>query len=112
VDATLSQRLHEVQQILTRLRKDYPDLISPFLQFMRTVESKGALDVKTKKLIEVALAVALKCEWCIAQHTKTALNAGATEEEIVEACGAAILMAGAPAMMATQRVLTAIDELK
>jgi AhpD family alkylhydroperoxidase len=111
-DATLSQRLQEVQQLLTRLRSDYPDLITPFLKFIRTVEDQGALDVKTKKLIEVALAVALKCEWCIAHHTKTALDAGASEAEVIEACGAAILMAGAPAMMATQLVLNAIDELK
>jgi AhpD family alkylhydroperoxidase len=103
-------RLNEVQGIIQRLRKDYPDLVGPFLMYIRKVEEKGAIEIKTKKLIAVSLAVALKCEWCIAYHTKTALDAGASVDELVEACAVAILMAGAPAMMATKLVLDAIQD--
>jgi len=41
-----------------------------------------------------------------------ALNHGATPDELFEACMVATLMAGAPAIMNTQLVLQAIDELK
>jgi AhpD family alkylhydroperoxidase len=47
----------------------------------------------------VALAVALKCEWCIANHIKYALDAGVSRDELMEACALAITMAGAPALM-------------
>ena len=35
-------RLKEVQEIIQKLRKDYPDLVGPFLMCIRKVEEKGA----------------------------------------------------------------------
>ena len=72
------EKLNEVNALVERLGKEYPNLAGPFMVFLRRVEEKGALDTKTKELISVALAVALHCEWCIAFHTKKALDAGAT----------------------------------
>ena len=72
------EKLNEVYALVERLGKEYPNLAGPFMVFLRRVEEKGALDTKTKELISVALAVALHREWCIAFHTKNALDAGAT----------------------------------
>jgi AhpD family alkylhydroperoxidase len=80
--------------------------------FEEAVEQEGALDVKTKKLIAVSLAVAQQCEWCIAMHTNVALETGATVGELVEACMVAIFMGGTPAMMHTKLVLDMIKELQ
>lgn len=110
MNMVMKERLDEVQALVERMGKEYPQLAGPFMVFLRRVEEKGALDTKTKELISVALAVALHCEWCIAFHTKNALDAGATKDELVEACMVATLMAGGPAMMYSQRVLQAIEE--
>lgn len=108
----ITERLNEVDTIIHRLARDYPKLVGPFFGYIKGVDEEGALDKKAKSLIAVALAVARQCEWCIAQHTKAAMDEGATVDEIVEACAVAIMMSGAPAMMHVQLVLQTVDELQ
>jgi len=107
---SMKTTLDEVHHLVEKMGEMYPRLAGPFMVFLRRVEEKGALDTKTKELISVALSVAAKCKWCIAFHTKNALDAGATKDEIMEACYVAILMTGGPAFMYTQFVLKAIEE--
>ena len=107
---SMETTLKEVHDIVGKMGEEYPKLAGPFMVFLRRVEEQGVLDTKTKELISIALSVACKCKWCIAFHTKNALDAGATKDEIVEACYVAILMAGGPAFMYTRLVLEAIDE--
>jgi len=107
---SMETTLKEVHDIVGKMGEEYPKLAGPFMVFLRRVEEQGVLDTKTKELISVALSVACKCKWCIAFHTKNALDAGATKDEIIEACYVAILMAGGPAFMYTRLVLEAIDE--
>ena len=107
---SMKTTLDEVHQLVEKMGEMYPRLAGPFMVFLRRVEEKGVLDTKTKELISVALSVAAKCKWCIAFHTKNALDAGATKDEIMEACYVAILMTGGPAFMYTQFVLKAIEE--
>ncbi|OPX75421.1 MAG: Carboxymuconolactone decarboxylase family protein [Methanosaeta sp. PtaB.Bin018] len=77
------------------------------------VTKEGALDTKTKELILVAVAVALKCEYCLWNHVPMAVKLGASRQEILEATGAAILMAGGPgAAYGSVVVLKILDELK
>ncbi len=45
----------------------------------------GALPAKTKQLIAVAVAHVTQCPYCIKGHTKAALRAGASREELMEA---------------------------
>ena len=45
----------------------------------------GALDARAKQLIAVAVAHTTQCPYCITGHTKLALQAGATPEEVMEA---------------------------
>ena len=107
---SMETTLNQVHELVAKMGEMYPRLAGPFMVFLRRVEEKGALDTKTKELISVALSVACKCKWCIAFHTKNALDAGATKDEIIEACYVAILMTGGPAFMYTQFVLRAIEE--
>jgi len=107
---SMEATLKEVHDIVGKMGEEYPKLAGPFMVFLRRVEEQGVLDTKTKELISIALSVACKCKWCIAFHTKNALDAGATKDEIIEACYVAILMAGGPAFMYTRLVLEAIEE--
>jgi len=67
-----------------------------FISFVKSVLKPGRLDTKTKELIAVALGLMARCEWCIAYHTRKALEAGATPDEIREAAWVAVLMCGGP----------------
>jgi AhpD family alkylhydroperoxidase len=106
----MSEKLKEVQSTIQTLMKDHSKLFGPFLMFVRKAEEPGVVETKTKRLISVALAVALKCEWCIANHTKNALDAGVSRDELMEACALAISMAGAPALMHSKIVLQTIED--
>lgn len=67
-----------------------------FRTFSHSVFAAGALPTRTKQLIAVAVAHVTQCPYCIRSHTETALNAGATKPEIMEAIWvAAEMRAGA-----------------
>lgn len=62
-----------------------PDADRAFWDFKREVYEDGALPEKTKHLIAVAASSALRCRHCTRFHMESALDAGATREEIAEA---------------------------
>ncbi len=105
-----TQKLEEIKKLIGRLQKETPEEISAFHNFMATVEKPSALDTKQKELVNVGLAVAAQCEWCISLHVKGALDAGASKEEIIDAAMQAVLMHGGPALMYMIPVEEAIDE--
>ncbi|MCK4491964.1 MAG: carboxymuconolactone decarboxylase family protein [Candidatus Altiarchaeales archaeon] len=107
----MKETLDEATETSTTLGKEYPRLMGPFGVLKRhTVEDDGALPSKTKRLIALALSVANGCEWCIALHVKGLLDAGATKDELIEACFVAVLMAGGPAVFHIGLVMDAIEK--
>lgn len=71
---------------LSAKRRDLaPETDRAFREFSRQVFTAGALDAKTKQLLAVAVAHVTQCPYCIRGHTKGALQAGASEQEIMEA---------------------------
>jgi AhpD family alkylhydroperoxidase len=62
-----------------------PEALAAFKAFSKAVFAAGALDVKTKQLIAVAVAHVTQCPYCIKGHTEGASRAGASEAEIMEA---------------------------
>ena len=62
-----------------------PDTEAAFQVFSQKVFAEGALPVKVKQLIAVAVAHVTQCPYCIKGHTKAALRHGASEQELMEA---------------------------
>lgn len=62
-----------------------PEIEAAFSKFSQVVFRDGALPVKAKQLIAVAVAHVTQCPYCIRGHTKAATRAGATPQEIMEA---------------------------
>ena len=56
-----------------------------YLAYHRAVYAPGALDKKTKELIALAVATAIKCTYCINSHSQKAKVNGATPQEMKEA---------------------------
>lgn len=83
---------------IKELRQHIPDVLAGFGQVQKAVMSEGALSVKHKELIALGLAIAARCEGCIATHINGSLKAGASIEEISEAIGVAIEMGGGPSV--------------
>jgi AhpD family alkylhydroperoxidase len=73
-----------------------PEPHAAFRAFSEKVFAAGALSPRSKQIIAVAAAHVTQCPYCIDGHTKAALRAGATSEEIMEAIWvAAEMRAGA-----------------
>ena len=70
----------------------------------------GALDTKTKELIALAISISSRCDGCIASHARGAAKQGATEAEVAEAIGVAVLMAGGPATVYGPRAFAAFRD--
>src|SRR5947209_6781222 len=79
-----------------------PQVMKSFWAFDKAAVADGAIPVKYKELIAVAVALTTQCPYCIDIHTGNARKAGATEAEIIEAAMvAAALRAGASVTHAT-----------
>src|ERR1700755_872047 len=79
-----------------------PEVMNAFWAFDKAAVAAGAIPVKYKELIAVAVALTTQCPYCIHIHGTTARKAGATETEWTEAAMiAAALRAGAAVTHAT-----------
>jgi AhpD family alkylhydroperoxidase len=92
------------------LKNGFPSLMEAFRQLHDAAAGEGVLSAKTKKLIMIAISLAIRCEPCIRSHTAGALEMGASREEILEAAGVAILMGGGPT--AAYTALYLLEELE
>ncbi|HEB59252.1 MAG TPA: carboxymuconolactone decarboxylase family protein [Gammaproteobacteria bacterium] len=108
--AHMHDKLEQIGTLTTYLRDNYPTETNAFLGFLKEAESGKALDIRDKELINVALAVAAQCEWCIAFHVQQAARHGASRDELVEAGFMAVIMHGGPAYMYMTPLMQAIDE--
>lgn len=102
--------LDELRPLHRDLRHAIPDVYKTFAEFHRASFAPGALDVKTKELIALAIAVIERCDGCIASHTEGAARAGATRQEAAEAIGVTFLMGGGPATIYGPRAYAAFCE--
>lgn len=102
----------ELNEVAEELGKRSPRVGGQFNVFLRHAFEDGALSAKTKRLIALAGGIVRGCEWCIATHVKKALEAGATEQEIVETCYIAVVMGGGPSLAYSKFALQALKEFK
>jgi len=111
-DNTYPEMLAKLVKNLEELEKVHPDAMKSLYALGEAVFKPGALDTKSKELICLGIAVAIRCDDCIAFHTRGSLEAGATEEEIVEALGVAIVMGGGPSTAYATHAMEAMKQLK
>ncbi|MCG3200705.1 MAG: hypothetical protein NFCOHLIN_00567 [Gammaproteobacteria bacterium] len=87
-----------------------PEIDAAFKAFSERVFAAGALPVKVKQLIAVAVAHVTQCPYCIRGHTKAALRSGATREELMEAIWVAAEMRAGGAYAHSTLALSAMEE--
>lgn len=80
--------------------KKYPDVMSAVENLGKCIRSSGPLDEKTSHLIQLAAAAAMQSEGSVHSHTKRAIKAGATADEIYHALLLLIPTGGFPRTMA------------
>jgi AhpD family alkylhydroperoxidase len=90
---------------LKTLDADAPEGMKAFWAFDKAAMAEGAIPVKYKELMALAVALTTQCPYCIAIHSDKARKAGASPQEIAEVVViAAALRAGAAITHGTHAV--------
>lgn len=106
-----SDTLNDTRGRLRGLNKTIPDTTRAFGGLTKAVKEGGVLDFKTKEFVALGIAVATRCDACIALHVDTLIKAGASREEVGDVLAMTIQMGGGPAMMYAGKALECFDEL-
>lgn len=80
--------------------KRYPEVMKSLEELGKSIRTAGPLDEKTGHLIQLAAAAAAQSEGAVHSHTRRALKAGATREEIYHCLILLISTGGFPKAMA------------
>jgi AhpD family alkylhydroperoxidase len=102
------------QQLEAKVReiaKLSPDTVKGYQALSAAGQRSNLLGTKTRELISLAVAVAIRCDGCIAIHAKAAIDHGATRDEIAEALSVAISINAGAGIVYSARVLDAVSEL-
>jgi selenide,water dikinase len=83
-----------------------------FAALLRSVQTAGTLDAKTKELILFSLVVASRCQPCFDAHARRAGELGIPQAQLDEAAWCAIALGGAPVKMFYQECLARLEPAK
>ena len=109
---TATSRQHEetMWQSLQLSKEKMPELTQAYYgEVSDTVYREGALDLKTKRLMSLAIAIQAGCHDCMISQTSRSFELGATVDEILETCSVAISMGGT---LAWSKALVVINYLQ
>ncbi len=100
----------ELSADLKNLRGGAPAVMKAFSGIAEAALAPKALEAKTKELLALGIAVAVRCDDCIAFHVKAAIQHGASRDEILETLGMAIYMGAGPSVMYASHALAAFGQ--
>jgi len=97
-------------EVAHKRRELTPSQLDAFQAFSKAAFAEGALSAKFKQIVAVAVAHVTQCPYCISGHTKAALRAGATPEELMEAVWVAAEMRAGGAFAHSTIMLSTVAE--
>lgn len=102
----------ETNDSIKTLSAELTGPMSSFSDLHTTSVKAGHLTTKMKELIALGISITVRCDGCIAYHIKSALDAGANRQEILETIGVAILMGGGPAVIYGAEAFEALNQFE
>lgn len=93
------------------MKEAAPAIANGFGTMFQKLMGEGALSVREKELIAVAIGLAVRCDECVYAHVEKAVKAGATREQLIELAGVVVTMQGGPGYVHVPMLLDAIDAL-
>ena len=109
--------MEHFHQVTDDLRAPYrelteaiPGVVAGYNALHTAAMTEGALSMRMKELIALAISITRKCDGCIAAHARGAARRGATLSEVTEMIGVAIAMNGGPGTVWGPRALAAFHE--
>ena len=82
-----------------------------FFDYYNQVFEAGALSVREKSLIALAVSHALKCPYCIDAYSSKCMEAGADEKQMNEAVHVAAAMSAGISLVHGVQMMNKVDQL-
>lgn len=106
----IPERHKEINTWMGKLGMEIPEVMKSLGALHAASFKPGALDVKAKELVALGIAIAVRCDGCIASHVLAAMKQGVTKEEVVEVISVAIVMGGGPSLVYGIEALKALSQ--
>lgn len=82
-----------------QIKEGNPELAEKFFSYYGAVFAEGALSVREKALIALAVAHTVQCPYCIDAYSHTALQEGSDLEQMTEAIHVATAIRGGASLV-------------
>lgn len=92
----------ELPKPYQEFQQQYPVIWQAYDRLGATLHSGGPLDEKTRELVKLGIAVGARLEGAVHAHTRLAVRAGVSAEEIRHVVLLALTTIGFPSMMAAR----------
>ncbi len=96
-------------EILNMMGEMSPEMFSLYKRCDEGIQEDGALSAKVKVLMSLAVMAAQRCEPCCVSQMRSALNHGATKEEIMETMNVIFVTSGAPGVATCRQALKLVE---
>ncbi len=107
--AYIDASIQEYKEGIGQFQKRMPDVVRGYLDFTGACFAEGAMSEKQKQLMALAISIQIQDEYCMMYHTATALDKGASEQEVLETIAVAAAFGGGAAF--SQGVTLVMDVL-
>ena len=88
-----------------------PELAEKFFDYYGAVFEEGALSVREKALIALAVSHTVQCPYCIDAYTAESLEKGASEEQMMEAVHVASAIRGGSSLVHSVQMMNKTKDL-
>jgi 4-carboxymuconolactone decarboxylase len=89
--------------IYTKFSEKYPDIFRQYKELGIACRNAGPLNEKDQNLVKLGIAIGASSRGGIMSHTRKALSAGATQDEILQVVLLGLTTTGFPQMMAAMK---------
>lgn len=89
--------------IYTKFSEKYPDIFRQYKELGIACRNAGPLGEKDQNLVKLGIAIGASSRGGIMSHTRKALSAGATQDEILQVVLLGLTTTGFPQMMAAMK---------
>lgn len=94
---TLEMKIGKVPKFFKELTTKEPEMFNLVMKFEQHIWDDGKISGKTKKLIAIAIAAAMRDQHAVRAQLAGAKNIGVTKGEVEEALRVTFLLSGMPA---------------
>ncbi len=106
---SIDDKMGFTPEILNMMEELNPELFEHYKKCDDGIQEDGALSSKVKVLMSLAVVASQRCDACCESQMRSALNHGATKEEIMETLNVIFITSGAPGVASCRRALKLME---